>query len=198
MPSLANLRLGLIVEGHGEEQAAPVLIRRIAHERGFYGSLDCSVRRLTKSQLVKPTELERAVEALSRQMGRGQAIMVLMDADEDCPANLSAELKARCLAAHAHLNVSIVLANREYEGWFLAAASSLAGQRGLSSVLIPPAHPESISGAKEWLTAQMPSDQAYSPTRHQAAFSQRIDLTQARAARSFRKFEKEVVSLLRL
>jgi hypothetical protein len=57
---------------------------------------------------------------------------------------------------------------------------------------------ESVQGAKEWLTAHMPSDQSYSPTRHQSAYSDLMDLSQARLARSFRKFEKEVGGLLGL
>ena len=198
MPSVEDVRVGLIVEGHGEEQAAPVLIRRIAHERGFYNHIICSVRRVSKSQLIRPTELERAVEALARQIGREKPILILIDADEDCPATLSAGLKDRCSTSHADLSVSIVVANREYEAWFLAAATSLAGHRGLSERLARPTHPEAIRGAKEWLTARMSPNQAYSATRHQAAFSERIDLSLARHARSFRKFEKEIAHLLGL
>src|SRR5207302_6426600 len=97
---------------------------------------------------------------------------------------------------HADVNISIVIAKREYEAWFLAAARSLAAQRGLAEQLDSPVDPESVQGAKEWLTARMPSDQSYSPTRHQAAYSDLMDLAEARKARSFRKFEKELARLL--
>lgn len=46
-----------------------------------------------------------------------------------------------------NLTVSVVIAKKEYEAWFLAAAKSLAGQRGLSDQLDPPLDPESIGGA---------------------------------------------------
>jgi len=154
------------------------------------------VRRVPKSQLVQPGELERAIEALTRQIGRRQPILVLLDADDDCPKHIAENLKARCHARHADVNISIVIAKREYEAWFLAAARSLAGQRGLAEQLDSPVDPESVQGAKEWLTARMPSDQSYSPTRHQAAYSDLMDLSEARKARSFKKLEKELSRLL--
>jgi hypothetical protein len=127
MASAQSVILGLIVEGHGEVQATPVLIRHIARARGFHDLIKCSVRRVPKSQLLKPQELERAVEALTPQIGRHQPILVLLDADEDCPKELAANLKARCQAEHGDVTISIVIAKKEYEAWFLAAANSLAG-----------------------------------------------------------------------
>jgi hypothetical protein len=126
-----------------------ILIRHVARDFNFYASIKCEVRRVPKSQLVYPGELERAVEALTRQIGRTRPILVLLDADDDCPKNLADSLKARCYARHPDLVISIVIAMREYEGWFLAAAKSLAGQRGLDEKLVPPIDPESIAGAKE-------------------------------------------------
>lgn len=196
MASGEGVTLGLIVEGHGEEQAAPTLIRHIARVFSFHASISFSVRRVPKSQLVQPGELERAVEALTRQIGRGQPVLVLLDADDDCPKNLAEKLKARCHAKHADVTISIVIAKKEYEAWFLAAARSLAGHGGLAEKLEPPIDPESVQGAKEWLTARMPSNQSYSPTRHQSAYSDLMDLSEARRAPSFRKFEREVGRLL--
>ena len=164
---------------------------------GFLESIKFEVRRVPKSQLVKPGELERAVEALTRQIGRRQPLLVLLDADDDCPKDLAGSLEARCRVNHADVTISIVIAKKEYEAWFLATARSLAGQRGLKEQLAPPTDPESIQGAKEWLTKHMPSDQSYSPTRHQSAYSSLMDLSEARTARSFRKFEKELARLLR-
>ena len=188
--------LGLIVEGHGEEKAVPRLIQRIARDLNVYTSTHCEVRRIPKSRLLQPGEIERAVEALTRQIGRRHPVLVLLDADDDCPKDLADTLYARCHTRHADVNVSIVLAKKEYEAWFLAAAKSLAGERGLAKQLDPPIDPESIGGAKEWLTARMRADQSYSPTRHQEAYSALMDLAEARRARSFRKFEKELCRLL--
>jgi hypothetical protein len=205
MASAQSVSIGLIVEGQGEELAVPFLIRRIAQARGFYIQIKCQVWRVPKTQLPRggqrmgqAPELKRAVEGLTRQIGRNRPIMILLDADEDCPQDLATNLKSRCLAEHADVKVSIVIAKKEYEAWFLAAANSLAGQRGLATSLTPPSDPESIRGAKEWLTEHMSSDQSYSPTRHQSVYSELMDLSEARTARSFRKFETEVASLLGL
>jgi len=191
-----NVVLGLIVEGHGEEAAAPVLIRHIAQSAGLYASIKVVVRRHSKSQLLQASELEKAIEALTRQIGRSQPVLVLMDADDDCPKELSANLNIRCRTSHSDVRVSIVIAKREYEAWFLASAKSLAGKNGLVEPLDPPEDPESVRGAKEWLTSNMSAGQAYSPTRHQATYSAALGLAEAREARSFRKFEKELGRLL--
>jgi hypothetical protein len=188
--------LGLIVEGQGEEQAAPVLIRRVASNLHVF--VRCRTWRIPKSKLIQSGELERVVEALTRKIGRSKPIFVLLDADDDCPRDLADGLKARCRVAHPDVALSVVVAKREYEAWFLAAARSLAGKRGLVEPVDPPANAESVQGAKEWLTARMQSGQSYSPSRHQAAYSELIDLAEARKARSFRKFEKEVRVLLGL
>src|ERR1700686_2354895 len=101
MTPAEGVTLGLIVEGHGEQEAAPALIRHIARDFSFHGSLKFAVRRVPKSYLVQPGELERAVEALTRQIGRNQPFLILLDADDDCPKDLAKNLKARCQAAHA-------------------------------------------------------------------------------------------------
>jgi hypothetical protein len=135
MASAETVTLGLIVEGHGEVLAAPALIRHIARVAGFHAFIKCEVRRVPKSQLLQPGELERAVEALTRQIGRRHPLLVLLDADDDCPKDLADKLKARCHAKHADVTISIVIAKKEYEAWFLAAARSLAGQCGLAEHL---------------------------------------------------------------
>lgn len=198
MTSLKGLDLGIIVEGHGEVEATPVLIRRIAHSLSFYIPIACHVRRINKSQLLQPGELEKAVEALTRQIGRNHPLLILLDADRDCPSDLASRLRVRCHTAHADVTISIVIAHKEYEAWFLAAAKSLAGQCGLTGQIECPADPESIRGAKEWLTARMPPGVSYSPARHQAVYSGLMDLSEARQARSFRKLEKELGCLLRV
>ena len=196
MTESGGLVLGLIVEGHGEAAAAPVLIRRIALDNGFYSNLRFKTWRVGKSQILQSGELERTIEALTRQIGRRQPVLLLLDADDDCPVDLANELRARCEARHADVTVAVVAARREYEAWFLAAAKSIAGRGGLLPALDRPSEPESIGGAKEWLSSHMTTGQCYSPTRHQTVFSAAIDLTQARTARSFRKLEKEVARLI--
>jgi hypothetical protein len=193
---LPSKKIGIIVEGHGEEQALPKLIRRILHQVEPAATVSAELRRIPKSKLIRPDELEKAVEALSRQIGRTNPIIVLADADDECPVELRDSLCNRCEIAHKDLNISIVIAQREYESWFIAAARSLIQKGYLTTSLMPLSNCESIGGAKEWLTKHMRSSGPYSPTRHQTLFSLVMDLEEARGARSFRKLEKEVRFLL--
>ena len=103
---------------------------------------------------------------------------MLLDANGDCPAELGAALLRRARAARPDLLIEVVLAKCEYEAWFIAAADSLRGTRGISNAANVPPDPESIRGAKEWLRARMSGP--YSSTADQAALTARFDMTAAR------------------
>ena len=123
-------------------------------------------------------------------------MLILLDADDDCPATLGPQLLRRARAARPDRTIGLVLARREYEAWFLAAAASLAGKRDLPAGLQPPPQPETIRGAKEWLRARLPRGQRYRETVHQPAFTALFDLQQARNADSFDKCYREIVRLI--
>jgi hypothetical protein len=92
--------------------------------------------------------------------------------------------------------IAVILAKSEFESWFVAAAESLAGIAGLPLGLQAPADPESIRGAKEWLTASMLGTRSYSPTLDQPVLARQFDLASARRADSFEKFHRETERLL--
>jgi hypothetical protein len=114
-------RIEAIVEGHGECFAVPILLRRLVDERcpGTFVRPDGPIRK-KRQQLVKPGELERAVELAGRQTQPGDAILVLLDADEDCSAELGPALMARACKARSDRHVIVVLAKPEFEAWFAA------------------------------------------------------------------------------
>jgi Domain of unknown function (DUF4276) len=186
------VRVGCIVEGHGDLLGLPILIRRLAQLHDPSLTVTFEFRRISRSQLLRPGELERLVEAITRQIGRSTPLLVLLDSDKDCPLVLAQGLLDRCKAAHADVPVSVVVAKCEYEAWFLAAADSLAGRGGLRVDVAAPQEPEEIRGAKEWLSARMISGARYSETRHQPLFSSLLEIDQARKSRSFRKLEREI------
>ncbi len=187
-----------IVEGHGEVTALPQLLRRIAGEV----SPDLVVEtprpiRVPRNRIVKEGELERAVTLASHKAGIDGCIIVLLDADRDCPAELAPQLVARAAAACPGRDVRAVLAKTEYEAWFLAAAGSLAGRRGLDEALAPPDDPEAIQDAKGWLSARMPLGRRYRETLDQAALTATFDMAEARRrSPSFDKLWRDVRSLL--
>ncbi|HEY7066266.1 MAG TPA: hypothetical protein VII06_32640 [Chloroflexota bacterium] len=145
---------------------------------------------------MKAGELERAVELAARKIRGDGGILVLIDSDDDCPAQLGPELLYRACLVRSELAIAVVLAKYEYEAWFLAAAESLRGVRGLSPTLIAPPQPEGIRDAKGWLTAHMATGDNCVETLHQAALTARFDLKMARRADSFDKCYRDVVTLL--
>ena len=189
--------IGCIVEGHGEVEAVPILIRRVAES--FYPELLIDTLRpirVSRNQIVKAGELERAVELAARKISGQGALFILLDSDEDCPALLGPELLRRALQVRSDLPIAVVLAKYEFESWFLAAAESLRGHRGLKSALQPPNNPEEIRGAKGWLRQRLESGETYREILDQPALTTRFDLDQARHADSFDKCYRDIARLL--
>ncbi|MBI2899101.1 MAG: DUF4276 family protein [Planctomycetes bacterium] len=191
-----TVSIGCIVEGHGETEAVPILLRRIATERRQPVAIQiAAVLRIRRNRLLKEGELERSVELAARKSGADGRIFILLDADDDCPAELGPALLARARKVRADRDIGVVLAKREYESWFLAASDSLRGHRGLPSDLAPPPDPEAIRGAKEWLSRCMTVG-TYVETLDQPALSAAFDITQARRADSFDKCCRVIETLL--
>ncbi len=92
--------------------------------------------------------------------------------------------------------IAVILAQMEYEAWFLAAALSLRGQQGLAATLEPPPDPEAHSGAKEWLRRHMEGSRSYKETVDQPALTRLFDLTAARQTASFDKLWRDMERLL--
>ena len=191
------VKIGCIVEGQGDVVAVPLLIRRIAAE--LYPALAIDTPRpirVHRNQVVKPNELEQEVKLAAQKISGQGAIFILLDSDEDCPAELGPALLHRALQVCPNLPIAVVLAKYEFEAWFLAAAESLRGQRGLQNNITPPSNPEAIPGAKEWLRDRMQSGKTYRSKRDQPALAALFDIEQARQADSFDKCYRDIVRLL--
>jgi len=187
--------IACIVEGHGEVSAVPELIRRIGSQLDppWYPIVERPIR-VPGSRLRQAAEFERAVELAAARAGQGGGILILLDGEDDCPAELGPELRGRI--ARDDIEVGVVLAKFEYEAWFLAAAESIRGHRGLADDLEAPADPENVRGAKEWLRDRMEGSRTYSETLDQVALTAVMDLESARRADSFDKCYREVARLV--
>jgi hypothetical protein len=192
------LKLVSIVEGHGDETAVPVLLRRLCAQLAPTRAVEVlRPIRLPRTQLEDATRLGRVVELAVRKAQPEGAVLLLMDADEACPVDLADRVRKVLGGTVGGVRKGLVFAQREFEAWFLASASSLAGFRGFPVGLQAPARPEEVAGAKEWLS-RMARPSRYSETVDQPALAARMDLDQARACRSFRKLEAELERLLEL
>jgi hypothetical protein len=193
-----RVTIASVVEGHGEVKALPRLLYRVAHEVSVWSLYVTPPLRVNRGKLVAPGGVERAVMAMSLRTSGAGGVLVVLDADDNCPAHLGPELAARAQGARPDVRVAVVLAKREFEAWFLAAAGSLAGHHGLDAQLVAPDNAEEIRGAKEWLSAHRSDGHPYKPTIDQAGLVSVLDLRQARAnSPSFGKFLRETEALLR-
>lgn len=187
-----------IVEGRGEVSAVPVLLRRIAADVSplTYVRVLTPIR-VDRNKVTQPNELENAVRAAADKAGPDGRILILLDADKDCPAKLAPELLRRAIAARGDRHIRVVLPTSEYESWFLASAEALRGRRGIDSALVAPDDPESIRDAKGWLAARTHAIRPYKPARDQAALTHAMNFDAARRAPSFDKLWRDVCDLLR-
>ena len=141
--------------------------------------------------------LTHAVQVAIRQP-ECTAVLILIDGDDDCPAELGPTMRQRAQGAAGGLPVHVVLAHREYEAWFLAAIESLRGRRGIREDALQDPQPEASRNAKGRLEERMAANAVYSETTDQAALSQLFSLEDAyRRSRSFRKLADSFGTLLR-
>ena len=178
-----------IVEGDGEVAAFPVLLRRIGSwlSPKVPTTIAQPIRVRRDRFLNRDEEFRRHLLLAAAKAGEDGWILVLLDADDDCPANLAPRVLERAREVVPHRSVSVVLANREYEAWFLASAASLDGHRGFAFDNPPNFEPERLRNAKGWLGERMAGEK-YRETTDQPAFSARMDLQETYdRSRSFRK-----------
>ena len=185
-----------IVEGHGEVEAAPVLLRRLLAEAQCHQiGVGRPIRR-TQSQLRSEEGVQTAMRLALLQPDCA-AVVILFDGEDDCPRDLAIKVRGWARKAAATTPCDVVVAYREYETWLLAAVESLRGRYGIRDDAAAPADPESRRDAKGALEEFMPYDRAYSETGDQPAMSAIFDMALThRRNRSFRKFVKVVGDLL--
>lgn len=182
-----------IVEGDGEVAAVPILLRRINEwstpEILLQAPPPIRVRR--DRFLNREEEFRRHLLLAAAKCGEDGWILVLLDADDDCPAELGELIQKRAQECVPHRRISVVLANREYEAWFIAAAESLNGSRRFSFNPKEHTDAEKPRNAKGWVAEHMTGG-TYRETTDQPAFSALMDLQHAfDRSRSFRKLCSE-------
>lgn len=178
-----------IVEGAGEVAALPVLLRRLAAWRGpvDYVEVLTPIRVYKDRFLNRAEEFSRHLQLAAAKCGETGWVLILLDADDDCPAQKGALVLDKAKSLIPHRRIAVVFANREYEAWFIAAAESLNGCRGFRcDAQDVRADPEVPRDAKGWMREHMPN--SYGETTDQPAFSQIFDMDLAhQRSRSFRK-----------
>ena len=188
-------RVVAIVEGDGEVGAVPILLRRLAERAGRH---DIEVQppiRVHRDKFLRQDQEFRRMLLLAQAKAQGGTVLILLDADDDCPVTLAQEVHSKVVQWGISVRVLVVIANREYEAWFLAAAESLAGRRGLLRELSHPPGSEQIRNAKGWLSDRI-SQGRYHEVADQPALTAIFDMElAAQRSRSFQKLMKDLSSV---
>jgi hypothetical protein len=180
-----------IVEGHGEIEAVPVLLRRLRDLAQAYPlEVNAPIRR-HYSDFFDETELRKIVRLALKQPCNAVLLVVDGDGDHDCPKNQAPQILAWAKAEAAGKPCAVVMAYSEYEAWFLGSIESLRGKRGIREDAMSHPEPEVPTGAKGQLEARMEEGRSYHETADQPALSAQFEMEPTyRSCRSFRHLVK--------
>ena len=107
-----------IVEGDGEVGAVPILLRRIAEGLGRFDIEVPSPIRVRRDRFLRRDEEFRRMLLLADAKAQGGTILIMLDADDDCPVTLAAEVRSRALPLATTTRVVVVIANRDMKHGF--------------------------------------------------------------------------------
>jgi hypothetical protein len=198
---VSRIRIAAIVEGHGDAAAVPVLLRRLWLEiaGGQYVEILKPIRS-KRNLLEKEAELRRAVALAIAKLKYNPPnsdpalVLILFDRDPspDLPCVLAPRVLGWATTAFAHTDIICVVANVEYESWFVAAAESLSKYVRLKVGEIAPANPEHQRSGKKWVETRFTGTR-YSETQDQPAMTATMDLELCRSrSPSFDKLCREL------
>ncbi len=199
------LNIAPIVEGDGEVEAVPILLRRLVPHllADAYAGVVRPIRqprdRLVgnKQDCLKNSILFAAAKLTQiQQTDSLSLVLVICDSDDDCAKVLAQQMNTVALKAAFEHEVSIVLAVQEFETWFVGAAESLG--RFLELKNPPPEKPEESGSKKRWVEDRFKGAK-YSETIDQAKMAAAMDLTLCRKrCPSFDKLCREIERVLSL
>ena len=170
-----------IVEGHGEVEAVPALLQRLHLRMGGSGRLEVNQPFRVKAPkfLHDPAEQDRTLRLVAAKARQAAGIvLILLDSDARTDTRCAAELGPRLLTASRKIAPDVptlvVLAEQEFESWFLAAAASLQGRFGIPPSFAPTERQRGRRDAKGQLDAVMVG--GYDPIQHQALLTRAMDI----------------------
>jgi len=190
------MRIQPIVEGYGEVEAVPILLRRLRDEAEAWElEINPPIRR-KRSEFLDESALRKSVR-LALLQPDCRAILILFDSDDDCPKEKAPEIENWARDEAGETPCAVVMAHREFEAWFLATVESLRGRRGIRNDAEPPAEPESPRDAKGRLERRMEQGRSYSETSDQAPLTAVFDFPTAYGrSRSFRRMVRAFGALV--
>ncbi len=186
-------RMWLWVEGRGETPhrqtgrggATAVLVRRILWERYQDYEWQMDTLKVGHVHNFRPN-MARYVDHLRKRRNEIDAVLLLLDLDDGCAMQVARNVANELRNLNPPKSIAVVLAVREYEAWFLAAANSLWGRPYQGN-------PEGVRDARGEVRRFL---EDYASTTHQSSLSAKMDLEEAEAnSRSFRRLVHAVGEL---
>ncbi len=174
-----------IVEGDGDKEAVPLLLRRLVH--GKFQRYETRFEAINAKGRGNLTDEEKFARFLNLALTKRDlaAILVVLDAETDCPKVLAQTLANWARQRNPRVSVAIVVANRYFEAWLLAGHCLHT-------------NPETVapSDAKRKL-AQKIRRAAYRETMDQGRLTAQMTVWKAyRRCRSFRRLVHAVAQLI--
>jgi hypothetical protein len=215
---MTGKRLVLLVEGHGDVEAVPILVKRLLVEYSAFDAVLLDSKPLRVGEYSKVSrcnfgEWQRFLKVAAKRKDCGGCLL-LLDGDSQTKvdgAPFCAWRAARRLAEEARkvgggtlFSVAIVFACMEFESWLIAGAESLAGRsfsrgrRELPDAIEPlPPNPElNPRDAKGWFKKRVMN--GYNPARDQGELTRLVDvdLIRQKGMRSFQRLESATKALV--
>lgn len=210
--SASKFKLLAIVEGPGDEDAVPFLLRTWFFEHDLLAEFETSDLAISANGCGRLTAEYNAAKHLGIEhyvsralLDDPDAILVLLDADKECIKRENEGLPkygptmlARAKTAAIGTPVSVVIADPELEMWFLAAQKRLTkcGMFHEGELLSDEFFSQPKSGCKGKVEELI--GRKYVETADQAKFASQVSFKDAEMSdcRSFKKLAKELNSLV--
>jgi hypothetical protein len=192
------LSFGCVVEGQGDVVSLPLLLVRLVRDinPNIVPVVSPPVRVKRDRFVADAREFERSLMLASRFAGDRNPVLIVLDSEGSCPAELGPRLLGKARSISAGRPVGCVVAHQEYEAWFLAAPECVRDHFELDATPTPPPDPESKQGVREWIKRQLPRGKTYKETTDQPALTRLLDLEKSRSIPSFDKLYREVARLI--
>ena len=194
-------KLHLIVEGEGDKQALPVLVRRILADRNLH-----------HTQLTSPPQVSGDIQKVWKRLEdyltyahmNACPILWVLDCDDKsdgtsgCAVQHVAKLRTQIAGYHFHQPQPLEFAffTKEFESLFLAEERALRDYYKLPETLHIDANAVNRRDAKGEISKLLGKSRAYKETTDQAKIAARLDLAHCRqVSRDYRHLEDAILRL---
>jgi len=184
-------------EGHADCDSLPTLLTRVAALLGHVPPILPEPIRFKRQRIERQGELARLLGLARKKLRAPGGILLVLDADDDCPAELGPRLLAAARSACSDVPLAVVAAKRMFETWVIAGAEGLFESGELARADMPSAPEEDVRSPKQWLSDHICREGGYGEVADLKRLTGAFSLEQASIrSPSFEKLCREVGRLL--